>query len=154
MFKFSILPGSADESVSNRAAEEQDLYPQPGIIWSPTGKLKQGGKIWKLPKPWPCFSSKSPVQWRLYLHCISALPVILVSAKNNSNTDFPRVISLRRIRLRLDCFLVFFPLSCFIKFKSRYLPYEKAVSVSPYCAVWSSVSLAALWDHTQLSLSL
>lgn len=114
IFEFSILLRSANESVT----AEQDLYPQTGIIWSPTGKLKLSGKIWKLPKPWPCFSSKSPVQWRFYLHCISALPVMLVSAKNNSSTDFPWVISLCRIRLRLDSFFW-----CLTKFKSRYLPY-------------------------------
>lgn len=36
------------------------------------------------------------------------------------NTGFPRVISLCRIRLRLDFFFLFW---CLIKFKSRYLPY-------------------------------
>lgn len=94
------------------------------------------------------------MQWRLRLHCVTALPVMLVSAKNNSDTDFPRVISLCRIRLRLDFFFFFGALSNLSPGICHMLQGEKAVSVSPFCAVWNSVSLAALWDHAQLSLPL
>lgn len=87
------------------------------------------------------------MHWRLYLLCISALPVMLVSAKNNSNTDFPRVISLFRIRLRSDFFSG--AVSNLSPGICHMLQGEEAVSVSPYWAVWNSVSLAAFWDHTQ-----
>ena len=139
---------------SSRAAGEQGLCRQTGIVWSPAGKreLKRSGEVWKLAKTWPCLCSESPARWRRWLHFSSTLPLMPVSTKNNSSTDFPRVISLCRIRLRLDFFW------CLTIFRFRYLPCavsrgcrKKRLSqfLSAVICAPNSVSLLSFCDHTQ-----